>query len=156
MKKNFLLIVACFLWVLLFLFYAGKVKADAVYTGAWSWHKDSFYERAEAYNRQVNPNQRLFAIEVGGYVFGRYDNSIGIETDIFARAFKLGSYENFTFRGLVGASYGYYECLDKISKEMKKRYCALVIPEILYTKYKIQPSLTVFMEGAAIAIRTEF
>lgn len=121
-------------------------SADALYTGAWSYHIDP----APTVN---NETHYLLAYEHEGYILGGFKNSFSDPTAVIGKRFEL--FEAGDFKGgiYLGATYGYYGCTPERGRPTHpnndRQACLAAVPEISYTKYKVQP--TVMLLGNAIA-----
>jgi len=138
--------------VFLIIISSNFAKADGLYTGAWSHH---FTEKSWKRKFPINPNQNLLAYEYNSYIVGTYQNSLGDTSYLLNKYFDLYKTENFQYGLYAGAVYGYRFCMGKnnVSMQDKKTTCLDALPEIRYTKYKLQPAILLFSEGVAITFR---
>lgn len=126
-----------------------SANADSLYTGGWSEHINPVMV--------TNETHYLLAYEREGYIVGGFKNSFGDPTALAAKRFEsekanrfLGEY-NLKAGLYVGATYGYYGC-DSGGGE-KATVCAAVVPEISYTKYRIQPTFVLLGNAVAFTIK---
>lgn len=115
------------------------------YTGAWSKHIASDYDYNETHN--------LLAVEHGGYIAGRFDNSFDTET-YFAGTTYSTQWLDFEGTLMVGAMYGYKGCKGQQSQP-RKTVCPMVAPAVSYTEYSVQPTVFVLGNAVALSVRWE-
>lgn len=128
-----------------------KALADAIYVGAWSKHINP--------SDQVNnENHKMIAVEYKGYLVSSFENSFGNHTVALGKRFELFETENFKGAVYIGATYGYQGSCDQRSKKRSNKsvVCPLVVPEIVYTKYKTQIAVSLMGNAIAMGPRWEF
>lgn len=136
------LAIAALFWLF---FHAMPVKADYVYLGGWTKHFDGVPATNESHNMAI--------YERGRWIGGYYRNSYGDDTGIIGYKFHREIGENWEASIAVGASYGYRACMERESSKAPKRLCPAFMPEIVYTRYRIQPSFVFLGDGVGVAIR---
>ncbi len=128
---------------ILVIIFSFSAKADNLYTGAWSYHINStpFI---------TNETHHLLAYEHDRLIVGAFKNSYGDLTAVVGSRFEL--FEAGDFRGgiYLGITYGYRTCDNMAKGNPDRVFCPAVVPEISYTRYKLQP--TVMLLGNAIAL----
>lgn len=132
-------------------------KADSIHLGAWSYH--------------INPvvgvnNERhdLIAYEHNSYVIAVFKNSFGDRTYGVGKEFELFEYNNIKGSVLVGLDYGYKECIAKKQTAEQYKYhsrgdaqvCFLAVPSIQYTKYKLQPTISLMGDAVTLGTKWDF
>ena len=139
-------VFSIFIFIMFLLeFVAIRANADSVYVGAWSHH---FSETPGL----KNSNHNLIAYEHKGYIAGYLVNSFDDEVYIVGKRFELFEYGNFKSGIYLGATYGYYGCENQTDHATT---CFAAVPEISYTKYKIQPSILILGNAAAISFKID-
>lgn len=151
-----------FLTAMIFLFSSILANAESIYMGGWSAHTNE--------TKGYNERNDLIALEVKGYVVGTLKNSFNDRTFLATKRFTLSEHEYVTFRGHVGATYGYKRCNsgaeeyyqddpDKehyghwvIAEEQegKPKVCPAWALEVSFGKFALQPSI-LYMGNAALA-----
>ena len=128
-----------------------SAQADAIYLGAWSKH-------IQPHETIDNESHNLVGIEYGGYMVSSFKNSFGLETYGVAKRFEIFQTQNFKAGLYVGVSYGYRgSCSQSEGLETDaKVFCPLVVPEIVYTKYKTQIAVSLMGNAIAIGPKWEF
>lgn len=123
-------------------------NADTLYTGAWSKHIDD--------DPLVNNNTHaLIAYEHRNIVVGYYDNSYSEDTVFTLYQYNVATYGNIDLNVGVGISYGYSKCAYSKSDNNPREVCLIAVPEIVYTKYKVQPAILLLGNAVAISIKWE-
>jgi len=128
--------------------FSAQAAADRLYLGALSEHPfaDPRYEFNEAH--------RLIAYERHNWVAGYFDNSYDEDTFLAGRKFSahLGAFE---FSAIVGASYGYRDCVKGRDWPVNhRRVCPVAIPAVTYTGLETQLNArpTLMMAGEAVVL----
>ncbi len=125
--------------------------ADSLYTGAWSEHITGNHQENEVGTLDVtNSEHNLLAYEKDSYIVGYFKNSFNNDTIVVGKRFELFELGDFKAGVYTGATYGYYSCRGMADLGADKKVCPAIVPEISYTKYKLQPTL--LMLGGAVAI----
>lgn len=137
-KLSLIIIVAVIL--------SAPAHAASVYVGAWSKHMDS---------GKYNETHDLVALEHRGWIAGTLVNSYNDRTYIAGYGWDLVQVTDWKIRLHAGASYGYRTCKTGQTGE-KARVCPLLVPELTYTKYRIQPAILLFGGSAALSLKLEF
>jgi hypothetical protein len=113
--------------------------ADSIYTGAWSKHYGGAYG-------VTNENHELIGYEHNNIAVATMLNSYGNRT--YVAGYKFTSTDvgvnHLDASLLLGASYGYLSCQGYGDIGSKRRVCPALIPELSYTKFKLQPSVMLF------------
>lgn len=139
------------IFLLIFITLPSFANADGLYTGAWSYHVTAD-DRKRA-GKPLNQDHELIAVEYESYYAGHYVNSLNHSTYLLGKYIELYETGYFKFGILAGVTYGYKTCYKPENKSTQSVYCPMFMPEARYTKYKVQPSVFVMQEGAAIALR---
>lgn len=128
-----------------------SAKADAIYVGAWSKH----IKPASSVN---NEDHKMVGVEYGGYMVSRFVNSFGSTTVAVAKRYELFEKDNFKAGVYIGVTYGYRGSCTQTGGERTddKVFCPLVVPEIVYTKYRTQIAVSLLGNAVAIGPRWEF
>lgn len=128
-----------------------SAQADAIYLGAWSKH----IKPASSIN---NEKHDLVGIEYGGYMLSTFKTSFGAEAFGVAKRYELFETENFKAGVYIGISYGYRGSCSQTGGERTdaRVVCPLVVPEIVYTKYKTQIAVSLMGNAVAIGPKWEF
>lgn len=124
---------------------APYVKAETnLYAGAWSTHIGTDEDYNSTHNLLAVEHEQVFA----GYFRNSYDE------DAFAAGYRFQkSWGDFEGGLLVGATYGYRDCLKGYA-DADRRLCPAVAPMVSYTRYRVQP--TVILLGNAVAVSVRF
>jgi len=131
------------------------VAADGIYTGMWSWHTPAYKQEAASHGNVINGNHHLIAVETDGWILGEYENSFSVESQLFAKRFPLLTASHWQLSVIGGAVHGYYYCEGEAWNNKEKKTCPAAIPELRYTRFKLQPAVMVFAGGVAVALRWE-
>jgi len=125
-------------------------NADSLYTGAWSEHfMGAKVEEGGAVLSVSNSTHNLLAYEHNNIIIGYFKNSYGTDTVVVGYKFNLLEVGDFKASVYTGVDYGYYSCGGIAAQDASHKVCLAVVPEISYTKYKLQP--TILMLGGAVA-----
>lgn len=123
---------------------AGEAMAGAAYLGAWSEHF-----AGDGYD--YNDNHELVAVESGGWIVGTYKNSYYDRGHLVGYGWDLGRVDDWRLRLYTGATHGYrgYRfCINEI--------CPALVPELSYTRYRIQPTVMLVSDAVAVAVKFKF
>lgn len=120
--------------------------ADSVYVGAWSKHLDG---------GDYNETHELIAVERRDWIAGTLINSFGDRTYMFGKGWDLATTEDWNFRVYAGASYGYRAC-DGSEQGEDPKVCPAIVPELSYTKHRVQPAIMLFGGAVALSVKFEF
>jgi len=139
---------------LLLILATNYATADGLYTGAWSYHfhKDKWREVGWPLNQTHN----LIAYKKNKYLFGYYKNSFGDDTIMLDREIYSSQYHDVKFTLYAGVSYGYRFCALEEADFSHQKACLHAVPEIRYTKYKLQPAILIMPCCLALSFRHEF
>ncbi len=121
--------------------------ADSLYLGGWSRH---MWEDAGV-NNEVH---YLVGYEHETLFVGAYKNSYSDWTTVVAKRLEFMESPNWKASINVGVIHGYKTCLKV--KSDSKTTCIAVIPELTYTKYKIQPTLVLIGGAVGLTFKVEF
>ena len=120
--------------------------ADSLYTGAWSYHPIP--------DKDVDhSSHNLIGYEHNTLLVAAYKNSYGKASLFVAKRLEFIDEPTWKAAVNVGINYGYYKCLRVDMEE--KTWCPAVVPEISYTKYKVQPTLSLFGKAIVLAFKWE-
>jgi hypothetical protein len=148
------LAVALLVSVLVGVLEAASANADSIYTGAWSHHMGDKTERTETFVVSIdNETHYLLAYERAGYVIGGFKNSFGEPTAIAGKRFQLFESGDIEAGVYIGASYGYYSCTREIDEKQTPNLCPAVVPEISYTKYRLQPTFMLLGDAFTFSLK---
>ena len=121
-----------------------------VYFGAWSKHfvahPQNVEEDATKHKYEFNENHKLVAFQYGSYMIGRFENSFYQETYIATKQWDLVERGNVKIIGALGLTHGYHGCSQK-NDEDDAETCPYGSIGIAYTKYRIQPMLSLGARG---------
>ncbi len=135
---------------------ANSAIADGLYTGAWSYHFNREEWREKGW--ELNENNQLIAYKYGKVVAGHFYNSFGDSTAMIN--IEIANYQFHDIRATLygGGTYGYSFCDgdQPKTKHDPKKFCASLSPEFKYTKYSLQPSLSIIGKGVAASLFWEF
>lgn len=108
------------------------VHADELYLGAVSDHPFS----TKKYD--FNERHSLVAYERNGWIGGYFDNSYGEDTFFVGKHFSAQTpFEDWRWGVIVGASYGYRDCIKGKSWPVtSRRVCPAVSPTLKYTGFR--------------------
>jgi hypothetical protein len=144
-----------YITVFLMLLFSSVAYCDSLYTGAWSVHFAGQYR--EEVNGDIttwaevsNSKHNLIAYETNSYIIGHFKNSFDESTFVVGKRFQIMENEVWNAGIYVGATYGYKGCTNVPAADAKAKVCAAIVPELVYTKYKMQP--TVMLLGGALAV----
>ncbi|MES1988095.1 MAG: hypothetical protein V4440_08715 [Pseudomonadota bacterium] len=123
-------------------------KADSILLGAYTYH-------LRAIDRDLNQENEMIAIEYHGYIAGRMINSFYDETYFAGKRFVIANYGDFELATTVGIDRGYKSCKPgrRVPSDNDSVICPIVVPQIIYTKYQVQPSIGLF--GNALTLHAE-
>lgn len=124
--------------------------ADGLYTGAWSYHY--YKDVVESEGVQVNSNQNLLAYEYKTYMIGYFKNSLYHDSVIASKYFNFYKGHDVEVGIHAGINYGYRWCGNNKTDNDDAVVCPHAMPTVKYTKYKLQPTILVFNNGAAISL----
>lgn len=145
--KILMLILTCALLDLI----QTKALADALYVGAWSKHINP----SPMVN---NESHNLVAVEYKSYLVTAFKNSFSHDTVAVAKRYELFQRGHFKAGIYLGASYGYKgtcEATDGPTSN-ERVVCPLVVPDIVYTRYKTQIAVSLMGNAIAIGPKWEF
>jgi len=118
--------------------------ADGVYVGGVSKH---------LFQKGMNENNPLLAVEVNNYIVGGFKNSYSDFTVFAAKNFNLKTFDNFSLGVMLGVTYGYdcqYEsiCLNN--------FIPVSSPYVSFTKYNIKPTVLLFGEALYFTVKINY
>jgi hypothetical protein len=119
-------------------------RADYLYTGAVSEHLIA---------GEFNESHDLLAYRHERFTLGYFKNSYYEPTGVFTYAYKLGDYQDFELNINAGVTYGYRKCYGY--EQGPKVVCPYIGPELVYTKYKLQPVITYLGQAVVFSLRWE-
>lgn len=126
-----------------------NASADSLYTGAWSTH-------INPHEDVNNEKHNLIAYEHSNIVVGYFKNSFSYDSAILLYQYPVKTYGNIDINVGFGATYGYRECpYSEDPESTKAKVCIAVVPEIVYTKYKVQPAVLILGNAIAFSIKWE-
>lgn len=136
-----------YLLMLFIVIASGNVFANSLYTGAWSTHTATNEDAIQ------NSNHRLLAYEYNNIVIGYFRNTDDNDTAVLVYQFNVMNYGNIEFNLGVGINYGYYRCPYQKERHYDQQVCPMLLPEITYTKYKLQPTLILKEDAITISFK---
>lgn len=167
--KNGLLLIIVFALVSV----SYESKADEyVYMGAWSHHFSTPETKViEGYEppanhkcwktntciigddqyiqTDFNENHRLLGYQKNSYLIGYFKNSYDQDTWFIDKTFIIDESSNIQLLASIGAQYGYTSC-DFEDKGESSKLCPKIGFGFAYTKYKLQPVLS--LNGKALVL----
>jgi hypothetical protein len=120
---------------------------DEVYLGAVSYHIND--------DRDLKSTHAMLACEKGGYIVGAMENSHEDPTALVGKKFNIYSKGYIDSRIYVGATYGYYGC-DNRDTGSSRSICPMIVPEISYTKYRVEPAIVLLGNALAVTVKYNF
>src|SRR5690554_5139755 len=126
-----------------------------VHLGGWSPGRD--------YDGQIdgwepNTSHELIAVTYRGLMVGRFKNSYYQDTHVIAKSFHVWSGGHLEANIMAGAMYGYSHCYsgEYHPPGEPARWCPALLPELAYTRWRVQPVLSMFGSIPVAAIRVQF
>lgn len=136
---------------------------DYVYLGSWShhlnehpnsgwktiepdadhpcWKKNICITGEQYVEEKFNETHNLIGYQKGGLMVGHFKNSYDKSTVIVTKNFQH-DHKNLGFILAVGVTHGYTDC-DEKEKPGTAKICAHYQAGVAYTKYKIEPVLSI-------------
>lgn len=152
-------------------------KADSLYVGSWSHH---FSEATQPKHKPVeqypcppqyrygcikvpepkykkiefNETHYLIGYEHSSYSIGYFKNSFGDDSVLIDKQFHVLQFDDIAVIAHIGATYGYRGCngQDKGNKQV----CPELAAEFAYTKYQIQPIITLIPDAVTFGTKWKF
>ena len=121
--------------------------ADSIYIGGFSEHLGT-------HMKVTNNVHHLVAIEHETLFVGVYKNSYDDWTTVVAKRLEFMESPNWKAAVNVGIVHGYHKCFRV--KSTYKITCVAAIPELTYTKYKVQPTLVLLGDAVGLTFKVEF
>lgn len=118
----------------------------SVHVGGWSHHV-----KVEDFNYNETHNMKI--VQRNNILFGEFTNSFGNSTYVVGYDLKLANKHDFQFGLIGGAVHGYKN--DAI-KSWKFNVMPIVVPYVTYTKYDIQPSLSLMGNAVVVSVKYQF
>jgi hypothetical protein len=139
--------------ILLLMFFSLSVNAhtnEYLYLGAWSKHiNDEGYEQNSTHN--------LIGYNKHGIVAGVFKNTYNDRAYFFGGELKSYQYKDFQFNLYGVVVFGYYECFGgKPDGAQMRKICPTLTPEFVYTKYKLQPTVSILVKAVTVGARYQF
>lgn len=128
-------------------------KADGVYVGGWSKHVNQKAWERSGY--EINQQHDIIIIERDGWEMGHYTNTHFDKTWLAGRYFELFALDDIQLGVHVGASYGYKFCREIKPDATRSVFCPVIMPELRYTRWRVQPALLAISDGVAISFRVD-
>lgn len=128
--------------------------SDGLYLGGWSQH---FNTKGDG-SITLNESHNIVAVEYNNWLVGYFKNSYNDDSGVVARKYRIMSGNNLSFDVAIGTVYGYRTCERRSTypNGSSKKWCPAVVPEISYTKYRVQPSVMVMSSAVVVAIKVGF
>lgn len=124
------------------------VKNEYLYTGAWSYHLN------DPKRDEKNETHYLLAYNKTGVLVGTFKNSYYDQALLIGREINTWQYKDIQAGIYGGVVLGYWQCFGgKEEGDQMRNICPAIIPEIAYTKYKVQPSFMLLGKAAVFTIR---
>ena len=133
--------------ILCLLLFCQVSLANSLYVGGWSYH---MWGKKEV----TNEEHHLIGFEKDTLFVGVYKNSYDDWTTVVAKRLEFMESSNWKAAVNVGVIHGYKSCLRV---EMNtKTTCIAVVPELSYTRYKIQPTIVLLGAAIGLTFKVEF
>jgi hypothetical protein len=94
-------------------------------------------------------------IQHNGWEIGHYKNTFFDDTAVAGYFVPLANVGNFELGVHMVATYGYKFCINEMQVHKRDQVCAGVMPEIRYTRWKIQPTLISIGQGVAVSFKIQ-
>ncbi|ALY07250.1 hypothetical protein VmeM32_00151 [Vibrio phage vB_VmeM-32] len=118
----------------------------SVHFGGWSHHvKTNDFEYNETHNMKI--------VQRNNILFGEFTNSFGNRTYVVGYDLVLTNKHDFQFGLIGGLVHGYKN--DAV-KSWNYNVMPIVVPYVTYTKYDIQPSVSLMGNAFVFSIKYQF
>lgn len=128
----------------------------AFHFGGWSIHEKNYLKYRNGkriYN--INEDHNFIGLQYNKWLIASYENSF------YKRSYLVGYefyskeiFKNITANVKVGFISGYPDCKTWMDK--RTDFCPMMAPEITYTKFKLQPSITFMGNSLALTFKYKF
>lgn len=105
------------------------------------WKQNACVTGSKYIEEKYNETQNLIGYQKGGLMVGHFKNSYDKSTVIVTKNFQH-DHKNLGFILAVGVTHGYTDC-DEKEKPGTAKICAHYQAGVAYTKYKIEPVLSI-------------
>lgn len=119
----------------------------------WSVHFGGWSHHVKTNNFEFNETHNMKIVQRNNVLFGEFTNSFGNRTYVVGYDLVLTNKHDFQF-GLIGGVVHGYE--NDAIKTWKYNLMPIVVPYVTYTKYDIQPSLSLMGNAFVFSIKYQF